>query len=199
MKKKFVRLLLLITVEIELAVLVFWLFHCNNFQEILHVSFWQLALQLKGEAGQDFGLPLLIIRLFHNKPIDALLLIIKTYFRFWDFLFTGGLFPLIGSFGILAAGYYFFASTVKRTWQWILFILFLVLPFIELFLYAKIPFLIRIGLFYAVFGFISVLGIKKFALSQKWGFIILTILVAISLWWFAIADFRLANFCYQYP
>jgi len=199
MKKKITRLFLLITLEIEIAVLAFWLLHCKDFQEILHVNFGQLTLQLKGETGQDLGVPLLIVRLFHNKLIDGTLLIVKTYFRFWDFLFTGGLFPFLGGFGIMSAGYYFFASTVKRAWQWILFILFLMFPFVELFLYAKVPFLIRIGLFYAVFGFISLLGIKKFLSLQKWGFVILIILVAVFIWWFAITDFHFANLCYQYP
>jgi len=199
MKKKFGRLLVLITIEIELAFLAFWLIHCKGFQEILHVNFPTLALQLRGEVNQDYGLPLWIVRFFHNKPIDTLLLIIKTYFRFWDFLFFGELFPFIGVFGILAAGYYFFTSNTKRLWQWILFALFLVLPFVELLFYAKVPFLIRIGMFYAVFGFISVLGIKKFVLLQKWAFVVLIILAAISFWWFAVADFHLASFCYQYP
>ena len=147
MKKKIGILFLLITIEIELAVLAFWLLHCKNFQEVLHVDFRPLALQLKSEVDQDYGLPLLVIRFFHNKPVDAIWLTIKTYFKFWDFLFIGGLFPFIGGFGILVAGYYFFASKAKRLWQWLLFVLFLVLPFMELFLYAKMPFLIRIGLF----------------------------------------------------
>lgn len=199
MKKKIAILFLLITIEIEIAFLVFWLWHCNNFQEVLHVHFEPLALQLKGEAGQDFGLPLFIIRLFHNKPVDAWLLTVKTYFRFWDFLFIGGLFPFIGSFGILVAGYSFFAAKTKRLWHWLLFILILALPFMELFLYAKIPFLIRTILFYIIFGLISLLGIRKFALSQKWGWLIILILTVVSVWYFAVADFHIGTFCYQYP
>ena len=138
MKKKITILLLLITLVIEAVYLVFWLSHCKNFQEILHVNFGPLALQLKGEAGQDYGLPLLIVRFFHNKPVDAFLLIIKTYFRFWDFLFFGELFPFLGGFGILVAGYYFFASKTKRILHRILFLLFLSTPFIELFFYSRI-------------------------------------------------------------
>lgn len=199
MKKKIAIFFLLITFVIEAVYFAFWLFHCKNFQEILHVNFEPLLLQLQGETSQDYGLPLLIVRFFHNKLIDAFLLIIKTYFRFWDFLFFGGLFPFIGGFGILIAGYYFFASKTKRILQWIPVLLFLTLPFIELFFYSKIPFLIRISLFYVFFGFISLMGIKKFVFSQKWALAILTILAIISVWWFLIADFHLATFCYQYP
>ena len=200
MKKKIALLvLLLIILVVEIAYLAFWLIHCKNFQEVLHVDFSTLALQLKGEAGQDSGVSLFITRFFHNKPVDAVLLVIKTYFRFWDFILFGKLFPFLGSFGILAAGYYFFASNVKRLRYWILFIIFLLLPFVELFFSAKIPFLIRIGLFYAFFGFISLFGIKKFIQSQRWSWVIVLILALISIWWFLVSDFNLATFCYQYP
>jgi hypothetical protein len=199
MKKKITILLLLIALVIEAVYLVFWLFHCKNFQEILHVNFQPLALQLKGEAGQDYGLPLLIVRFFHNKLIDSFLLIIKTYFRFWDFTFFGELFPFLGGFGILVAGYYFFASKTKRILHWILFLLFLSTPFIELFFSSRIPFLIRIGLFYTFFASISLVGLWKFTLSHKRDIGILMILAIISVWWLLIADFHLATFCYQYP
>jgi len=199
MRKKITLLFVLIALAIEAVYLAFWLFHCKNFQEILHVDFKPLALQLQGETSQDYGLPLLVVRVFHNKLVDSFLLIIKTYFRFWDFLFLGELFPFIGGFGILTAGYYFFASKTKRISHWTFFILFLLLPFLELFSYSKTPFLIRIGLFYIVFASISLLGIWKFVLSQKWALLILTVLAIISIWWFLIADFNLATFCYQYP
>jgi hypothetical protein len=199
MKKKIALLFLLITVIVEVFAFAFWFTHCKNFQELLHVNFGPLALQLKGETGQDLGVPLLVVRIFHNKLIDSILLIVKTYFRFWDFLFTGGLFPFLGGFGILAAGYYFFAEKTKRLWQWGLFIIFLVLPFVELFLYQKIPFLIRFSLFYVIFGLISLLGIRKFALMQKWGFVILIALTILSVWWMLFANFHLETLCYQYP
>ena len=199
MKKKITILFLLIAVVIEAIYLAFWLFHCKNFQEILHINFQPLLLQLKGEAGQDYGLPLLVVRVFHNKLFDAFLLIIKTYFKFWDFLFLGELFPFLGGFGILAAGYYFFVSKTKRLTYWILFILFLVLPFMELFLYQRIPFLIRISLFFVVFGFISLVGLKQFVQSQRWAWVLILVLTIISIWWLLVADFHLATFCYQYP
>jgi len=199
MKKKITVLFLLVAFAIEAIYLAFWLFHCRNFQEVLHVNFGQLALQIKGETGQDFGLPIFVARFFHNKPVDALLLIIKTYFKFWDFFFFDGLFPFIGGFGILAAGYHFFSAKSKRMVYWILFLLFLTLPIMEMFIYQRIPFLIRIGLFYVVFGFISLVGIRKFVLSQKWAWVLIPILAIISIWWFLVADFRLATFCYQYP
>lgn len=198
MKNKRVLLFLLVTIVIEIVYFVFWLFHCKDFQEVLHIHFEPLVLQLQGETSQDLGLPLMVIRFFHNKLIDSFLLVIKTYFRFWDFLFFGELFPFIGSFGILAAGYYFLASKTKRAAYWILFLLFLGLPFMELFLYQIIPFVIRISLFYAVFGFISVLGIWKFTQSSKRALLIILILAIISIWWILTADFHLANFCYQY-
>ncbi len=199
MKKKITLLFLLMAAAVELANLIFWLIHCKNFQELLHVNFGPLVLQLQGEMSQDSGLPFLLIRFFHNKLVDGLLLIIKTYFRFWDFVFQGELFPFIGGFGILAAGYYFFASKVKKMWQWVLCGLFLVLPFTELFFYSRIPFLLRISLFYIVFGLISLLGIGKFMNAQKWGWVILTLLIIVSAWWLLFADFRFAIFCYQYP
>jgi hypothetical protein len=199
MKKKTIYLVLFIAVVAYLMYFAFWLLHCKNFQEVLHVNFSQLALQLKGESGQDYGVPLFITRLFHNKLVDGFLLIIKTYFKFWDFIFFGELFPFIGGFGILAAGYYFFDSKTKRTRDWMLFLLFLILPFMELFLYQKILFIVRISLFYLVFGFISLLGIKRFVSLHRWSFAIIIILAIVSIWWLLIADFHLANFCYQYP
>jgi hypothetical protein len=199
MRRKTIVLFLLVTIIVEVIAFAFWLIHCKNFQEILHVNFSQLALQLKGEAGQDYGLPFFVTRFFHNKLIDAFLLTIKTYFKFWDFLFFGELFPFLGSFGILAAGYYFFVSKSKRILHWIVLIIFLLLPFAELFLFAKIPFLIRIGLFYIFFGFISLVGIRQFVKSQKWAWIVILVLTIVSVWWLLIADFHLATFCYQYP
>jgi hypothetical protein len=199
MKKKLTILFLLLSIVIENIFLAFWLLHCKNFQEILHVHFGPLALQLKGETGQDYGLPLLLIRFFHNKPVDGFLLTVKTYFRFWDFLLFGELLPFLGSFGILSAGYYFFASKTKRTLHWIIFLLFLIMPLMELFLYSRVPFIIRIGLFYTFFASVSLIGLWKFTLSQKWAWVLILILAIISIWWLLIADFHLATFCYQYP
>ena len=199
MKKLISLLILLIVAVVEIYNLSFWLMHCKNFQEFLHVNFQGLLLQLQGEMSQDTGVPFLFVRLFHNKIVDACLLVLRTYFRFWDFVFQGGLFPFVGGLGILTAAYYFFNSKIRRLWQWLLFLIFIFLPFMELVLSAKVPFFFRIAIYYLVFGVISLLGLNKFVKEQKWGWLIVVLLIIVSVWWLLAADFHLAFTCYQYP
>ncbi len=200
MKKKIILFaLILLVIFIEASFLFHWLSHCKNFHDVTHLNLQSLLLQLQGEISQDKGMPFILIRLFHNKIIDFTLATLKFYFRFWDMLLQGELFPFIGAFGIIAAGWYFIASKTKKVWHWALLLLLAFSPFIEIFLYAKIPFLIRISLYTIVYGGISLLGIGKFALSQKRAPIVVLILSVISIWWLLVANFRFEIFCIQYP
>jgi hypothetical protein len=200
MKKKIIIVaLLLIVVLVESLTLLHWLSRCIDFKdEMFHVNFNSMTLQIQGESAIDQG-PIIITRVFHNKITDFALQIFKLYLRFWDVQFLGKLFSFAGFFGILAAGWYFFLSKTKRLWQWAALVILLLLPFMELFLFKTIPFPVRLGSYIFTFGIISLLGIGKFILSQKWAPVIVLILAIISLWWLLAGDFNFVNFCIQYP
>ncbi len=200
MKKKLIVIGILLAVfVIELATLLHWFGRCINFKdEMFHVNLNALSLQIQGESAIDKG-SLLITRFFHNKITDFILMVISLYLRFWDVQFLGKLFSFAGFFGIFAAGWYFFASKTKRLWQWAVLVTLLLLPFVELFLFGVIPFQVRLGLYAIIYGIVSLLGIGKFVLSQKWAAVIIAILIIISIWWLLNGDFNFVNFCIQYP
>jgi hypothetical protein len=199
MRKKIILFVVILTAAlVEISMLTHWLFHCKNFHDVTHLNLQSLLLQLQGEMSQDKGLPFVIIRFFHNKITDFTFTTLKLYFRFWDMLLQGELFPFVGVFGLIAAGWYFVTQKSKRLWQWLFLILLILLPFIEILLYAKVPFLIRIGLFLFAYGIASLLGIGKFTLSQKWAPVVILILAVISIWWLLVANFRFEVFCIQY-
>ena len=200
MKKKLILIGILLAVfVVELVTLLHWFGRCINFKdEMFHVNLNALSLQIQGESAIDKG-PLVIIRFFHNKISDFILMVINLYLRFWDVQFLGKLFSFAGYFGIFAAGWYFFASKTKRFWQWAALVVLLLLPFVELFLFGVIPFPIRLGLYIIAYGTVSLLGIGRFALSQKWAVVIILILIVVSIWWLLSGDFNFVNFCIQYP
>lgn len=198
-KKKILYLSLLFSFLIEIITVCYWLAHCKYFHSNLHIDFSALWLQLSAEISQDKDVPYVLTRLFHNKFIDLFLVILKLYFRFWDLVLNQGLFSFVGTFGILGAGWYFLHNKVKRFWQWSLILAICLVPFVEIFFSSRIPFVIRICLYFVIFVPISLIGVKKFLLSWNKAAYVLIFLFILSIWWMLSGSFDFATYCIQYP
>ncbi len=181
MKKHLKIIILLILILIVQAFALLPWFTYTDVSAPVHFSSFDLELRLIENIHNDVGVPLQEVRMFHNKVTGSLFDTFGHYLQFWNLTFLDKFISLAGVVGLGAGLYYFF--TKKKNWiLWLTFGYLLVAPFIEIFGFTKLPYLVRLVLvampfvIWSLWGYWNLLKEKK--ISVKW----IIVLLVVSLW-----------------
>lgn len=176
-------LLLAIIIIVQLFAFKSW-FVCIRFADFFHFSLFDLTLRLDEAAHNDGGVPILIVRAFHNKVIGTVLDVYKIFLHYWDTLFLANFFSIVGITGLLFAAWYLFQEKNAKRYILPVFIFLLVLQFIEIFLRPDINFVIKALGFFIPLLILSLFGWSQYIKrNKKISFLLILILCFISILW----------------
>ena len=137
------KIILVVLAVMELVFLKQWLV-CTRYADQFHFSPFDLSLRLIEAIHNDGGVPLLIVRLFHNKIVGTTVDIYNNYTHYWDIAFLANLLSFVGVFGLLCCIWYLFQGKFGK-WAWILFVAALVFPIVEILLTYNSLFILQLG------------------------------------------------------
>jgi hypothetical protein len=182
---------------IELLAVSEW-FVCKQFKDFIHFSSFNQALYLKGLMDNDSGIPFLIVRVFHNKPIVFLDIFVKYYLSFWDDRFLLNLFSVVGCFGIILGIWYLLSRNCKHKKQlWIMLIFLLAFPLVEILFKPNINFIFKVIILVLPYQLFSLFGLWQFIKTDKGNFRMALIycLLFLSIWWINVLQSDVSNYC----
>jgi hypothetical protein len=196
MGNKITYLLIIFAGIIEFITVRAW-FVCNNFTDFFHLSSVNIKLQIEYYVHSEKGTSLFLTRLFNNKLIDSLFDILRVYLQFWDVRFGASWFSVIGYFGIGAGFYYIFSSKKKRFYHWLMLLVILFLPWIEVIAEPHVSIFIKSIYLWLPFCLFSLYGVYQFLIhgEKKRRISVFIILALISLWWIAFLPFGMSRYC----
>ena len=182
---------------VELIAVGQWL-SCRYFKDFIHFSSVKTALFTEGLINNDSGIPIFIVRFFHNKVVANINAISENYLRFWDIRFALNLFSVIGSFGIILGIWYLFAGNIKkRKYLRILLAYMLTVPLVEIISGNHIDYIYKIIFIAIPFQIFSFFGVWEF-ISPNNNWLRISIVVGlslVSLWWMYILGQDIYNYC----
>ena len=171
------KLILFLILLVQLFALKPW-FLCRNF--IYHFSMLDLNLQLIDAIHTDYG-PILVTRIFHNKPVFFILDIYRRYLHFIDVQLLTVLLSLVGIFGFISGLWYFLNTKKKEKVLSILILWAFIFPLLEIIFDFKLDFPIKLGIFWFPFVVISTWGHWKFISSKKLRSVVFIYLILMAL------------------
>lgn len=176
------KLAILIIGIIELLFLKQWL-ACVRFGDHFHFSALDLKLRLIEAVHNDSGVPISIVRAFHNKIVGTLIDIFNNYTQYWSIAFLVNLLSFVGAFGLICSIWYLFQKRYDK-WVWALFAAALIFPLIEILATYNSPFVFQLGLITIPLVALSFVGWREFlAGKSKFRYVVFAILVTLSLIW----------------
>jgi hypothetical protein len=191
------KICIIIIFLIELATGSLWI-RCQKLADRFYSTNLDSQLKLDELVRNDIGYSTYAARFFHNKILVFGSEIINKYLQFWDIRFDVLFFTIVGCFGILYGFWYLLSKKNKTYKSWIVILVLLALPFIEIG-HISLPYQVRIGGILLPFYLFSLFGIWQFIKQHKrFGAAIVMILIIISLWYMLVFQkdiFR--NFCYN--
>ena len=172
-------------------------FACKSFTDLFHYSSVNLNLQIDYYIDTEKNTSYILSRLFNNKFIDSILNLLRFYLQFWDIRFGASWFTLIGYFGIFSGFYYIFSLKQKRFYHWIMLLVILFLPWIEIIIEPHINIMMKSIYLWAPFSLFSLYGISQFLNRGKFKkrLLVLLILTLISIWWIAFLPYSMPRYC----
>jgi len=187
------KILLFLLLCLELFAVFQW-FHCRDFGGQFHYSSSEVALRLLDSIHNDRNVPLWLVRVFHNKIAESVFVLFAEYLQFWNVSFLVSFISLAGIVGLGAQFYQFFTIKKKHVLSWIVFLMLIFVPFIEIFASGKFSFLFRLLIIAFPFITWSMMGFYALVEKQKMNSKIVDILLLLSLWYLC-ALHPLAMFC----
>lgn len=190
------KLLLIIPFFVELITLKMW-FTCLHFLDFMHYSSLNIVYQIDTYINAYSGMPRWFARLFHNKPIQVPIDVLRIYLQFWDIRFGSDWFSLIGYFGIFSGFYYIAANKNKKIQYWFIILLLLLLPFIEIFLNPRVSIYIKSIYLWLPYTLFSLYGIYQYIIhgNRKRRIIIIILLLLFSIWLLFLLPHTITNYC----
>lgn len=192
MKRGIAIILLLIS---EFFFMRLWLV-CKELRDFFYFSMQNVQLIIIDHIHNDVGVPLLFVRILHNKVTVTVIELIRHYLYFWDVRF---LLPFISPLGVFAVflGFWYLLRSKMPTLQKIVFLLILLsVPLIEMILKPQLSFGLRLIILGIPYIFLSLVGVWHFlSTKQLVRYLIFVVLFMLSLWWFFIFQNELLNFC----
>ncbi len=193
MKRAIAIILLFIT---EVLFLRSWLL-CRELKDFFYFSSQNIQLIIIDHIHNDIGIPILIVRMLHNKATVALVELIRHYLYFWDVRFLLPLISPLGVFALFVGLWYAIRSTfMPGKYKLGLLTFLLCIPLIEMFFKPQQPFAIRLILLGTPYILLSIIGIWHFLATKRLiRYIIFVSLFLLSVWWYAVFQTKLLNFC----
>lgn len=184
--------LLLLT---ELAFLRLW-FVCKELRDFFYFSMQNIQLIIIDQIHNDVGIPLLLVRIFHNKGTVTVIELIRHYLYFWDIRFLLPFISPIGVFAVFAGFWYLLRSKMPAIQKTFFLIILLSIPLVEMILKPQLPFSARLILLSVPYVLLSVIGVWHFlSPKQPIRYGIFFVLLVLSLWWYFVFQNELLNFC----
>lgn len=161
----------------------FWT-NCTRLSDLFYFSEFDLRLRIIEAINNDEGIPLLIVRIFHNKVIGFILDVYRHILHFWDVNFLVWLISFLGIFSFVY-GLYLLRFKRKRKLIGVLFLTLASLQFLEVII--KFDFLYKWKFFILLFLYssISLVGLSEFIKRNSFRISIslIMILFLLSIWW----------------
>lgn len=183
MKRKIILIILGI---FELFFLRQWLV-CVRFADNFHFSPFGMSLRLIEAIYNDGGVPLVFVRIFHNKILGTVVDIYDSYLRYWDLVFLISLFSFVGLFGLIFYIGYLFQGRLAK-WARVLFVIGLIMPIFETLFVFQFTIILQLGflasplLMMSFVGWWNFLAVEK---SSRYGLFIILEILSI-LWLFSV-------------
>lgn len=179
---KFKILILFVIIGVELLVFSHWVscwIFINNFYFTPNI----LATTLLNATNADKGVPLLLVRAFHNKILGLLWGILQTSLQYWDIRFLINLLGMVGGIGVYLGIWYFFTKKLRNIYVWILIFLLSVWVFVEMFFIPHIPYFQRLIPFFILLQIFSIFGYFQFIKNadSRVRYAVIVILLLLSL------------------
>jgi hypothetical protein len=171
---------------------------CARFTDRFHFSPFDLQLRLIESIHNDSGVPLVLVRFFHNKLIGTLLDIFAIYTRYWELSFLVNIVSFLGIFGFFAGIYYFQRKYSGNRILWFLLVVIFFMPFIEVLAHPKFGLSMKLFLYYLPLNILVLFGIWHYvSCKQYWvlRLLSLVILIVISLWWNMVMNPVAMKYC----
>ena len=176
------KIILVVAVIIELIFLKQWL-SCLRYPGQFHFSQFDLSLRLIEAIHNDGGVPLFIVRLFHNKIVGTVVDVYNSYTHYWDITFLVNLLSFVGTFGLFSCIWYLFRGKLKG-WVGILFASALVIPIAEILFTNNFSFILQLGLIAVPLAIMSFVGWWDFLAGEnKLRYVLFVVLELLSILW----------------
>lgn len=140
---------------------------CWLFKEDFYFTFQNLSTQLLTSTNEEKGLPLLLIRLLHNKITGFLWGILQTLLQYIDMRFLYEFLGTAGAVGVYLGFWYFFTKKPKNKIFWLGIMTLFICTLIEMILMPHIDFSKRIIPLFIVLSGFSLFGIWEFVTNGK--------------------------------
>ena len=177
------KIIILISFFVGVFALRTW-FQCVNFADPIHFSSFDMSLKLIEAVHNDVGFAPNVVRIYHNKLSLGIILIFNSYLHFWDIRFMPLLISPVLYFGLWSGFWNLFKSKIKA--KWIIFLVILLLPFVEIFK-LDLEYKIRLMIIVIPMFVFSLYGLWKFIEKDKWPkSLLLVLLIIVSIWYIAI-------------
>lgn len=170
---------------------------CNRLADKFHISPFDLQLRLIEAIHNDRGENLMVVRFFHNKVVGFGMDIYRQYLYFWDVKFLLYILSFVGLFGLVYGVWFFFRHKIGDKRLWVLFIVLLVMPLVELLVKINIPLPVHMFALFLPSYLFSLLGIKWFldGKSKRFRVITLILLALISIAWMVFFAENFVEYC----
>lgn len=152
------KLILFLSIVFPLYSFSLWK-KCVDFASVYHFSRYDLELQLTDAIHTDTG-PLILTRIFHNKPVFLLLDIFKRYTSLLDINLFVSILSLVGIVGV-GLGIWYLLSYKKSYLSGFLILLILLFPLVVV-VNPSLPFKFLLPLFFSPFFLLGAYGHYKF-------------------------------------
>lgn len=180
---------------IELFAFQRW-FSCWLFTDNFYFTFKNLITRLINDSNADKGMPILVVRLIHNKPFALGWGLLQTLLQYWDIRFLEEFIGVIGAIGVGFGIWYLFTKDRKNVFVWILLVLGILVPLPIMFFQGHIQFRIIVFILGFIFQGLSLYGIWRFLEKNHWRrYFFVTLLLIISIMFLALFPLFYQNFC----
>lgn len=189
-------------VVISICLFVSWIislfpwFTCERLADKFGYSSLDVQLRLIESIHTDSGVPVTLVRVFHNKFVGAIIDIFHNYLQYWDIRFLVSLvgFPvcLLALVGI----YIYLRKQKKEVLSSLIVLLFLLVPILSIMLKSFIPYpLLLIIYSFTLFSF-ALNGVTALPQTNK-VLIFIVLGLFVSIWWVSVYTPDILEFCIQ--
>jgi len=170
-----------------------WL-ECNKFTDFFYFSPLDLQLRIIESVNNDSGIPLFLVRAFHNKLSGGAIDIFRSYTLYWDIRLLMSLIGLTGFFFFLF-GVYQFLQQNRQKYLWGVFVLLFLWPFMAIFR-ILIPFHLWLLVYSGFFLCFALYGVLQSNKAKSKVFIPSAIgSFLLGIWWSTVYTPQLLDFC----
>lgn len=171
-------------------------FACWLFKENFYFTPSNLTTQIINATNADKGMPLFVIRALHNKVLGLGWGLSQSLLQYWDIRFLEEFIGIIGAIGVGFGIWYFFTKRRKNYFLWIVFLLGMILPIIEMFFQPHIQYAWVLYIFGFIFQALSLYGLWNFLKKGTiWRYLFIIFLIVMSVLMLLLFPLAYQNFC----